>query len=171
MSPGRATVVVLGALTLQVCLFSRFSFDGARPDVMVLVAVLAGLLAGPDRGAILGFASGLAFDVVLTTPFGLSALIYTIVGYGVGTLSGGMVRSSRWLVPAVAAVGSAVAMLLYALVGVVVGEATLDGPPLAAIVVYVAAVNAACSPLAARAVRWVVDEDRDHHRRPSFLTR
>ena len=42
MSPGRATVVVVGALTLQVCLFSRFSFDGARPDVMVLVAVAVG---------------------------------------------------------------------------------------------------------------------------------
>ena len=171
MSPGRATVVVVGALTLQVCLFSRFSFEGARPDVMVLVAVVAGLVAGPDRGAILGFASGLAFDVVLTTPLGLSALIYTIVGYGVGTLSGGMVRSSPLLVPAVAFVGSAAAMLLYALVGAVVGVATLEGPPLAAIVVYVAVVNAALSPLAARAVRWATDEDRDHRRRPTFLTR
>lgn len=171
MSPGRATVLVVGALTLQVCLFSRFSFEGARPDVMVLVAVVAGLVAGPDRGAILGFASGLAFDVVLTTPLGLSALVYTVVAYGVGTLSGGMVRSSRWLVPAVAFVGSAVAMLLYALVGAVVGVATLEGPPLAAIVVYVAVVNAALSPLAARAVRWVTDEDRDRHRRPAFLTR
>ncbi|MCB0972695.1 MAG: rod shape-determining protein MreD, partial [Acidimicrobiales bacterium] len=75
MSPARGSLLIVGALTLQVCLFSRFSFDGARPDVMVLVAVMAGLVAGPDRGAILGFAAGLAFDVVLTTPLGLSALV------------------------------------------------------------------------------------------------
>ena len=173
MSPARGSLLIVGALTLQVCLFSRFSFDGARPDVMVLVAVMAGLVAGPDRGAILGFAAGLAFDVVLTTPLGLSALVYTVVAYGVGTLADGMVRNSRWAAPAVAAGGSAVAMLLYALVGAVVGEPTLEGPPLAAIVVYVAAVNAACAPLAARAVRWAVDDDRDRHpgRRPTFLTR
>ena len=40
MSAGRTALVVLSALILQVSLFARFSYDGARPDVMLLVAVI-----------------------------------------------------------------------------------------------------------------------------------
>ncbi len=169
MRPGRLAVVVLTTLLLQVSLFSRFSYEGARPDVMILLAVLAGFTMGPDRGAIVGFASGLAFDVVLATPLGLSAFVYTVVGYGVGAVSGGVVRSSRFLPSLVAAVGSAAGMLLYAVVGAVLGEATFDGPPLAAIVVYVAAINAALAPLAIRALAWVRADERD--RRQTLFSR
>lgn len=167
MSPLRVAAVVFGALVLQVCLFARFSFDGARPDIMVLVAVMAGFVLGPERGAIVGFASGMAFDVLLSTPLGLSALVYTLVGYGVGIATGSTVRTSRWVPSAVAAVGSAAAMLLYAVLGVVLGEATLEGPPLAAIVTYVAVVNAVLAPLASRAVSWT-RLDESHRRQPFF---
>ena len=163
MSAARTALVVVSALILQVCLFSRFSYDGARPDVMLLVAVLAGYVLGPERGAIVGFASGLALDVVLTTPFGLSALIYTLVAYGVGTVTAGVVRSSRWIPSAVAAVGSAVGVLAYAVAGAVLGVATLEGPPLTTIVVYVAVLNAVLAPLAVRALAWVRTDDRDRH--------
>lgn len=169
MSPGRLAVVIVGFLTLQVTLLSRFSYEGARPDVMVLLAVLAGYLAGPDRGAIVGFASGLAFDVVLSTPFGLSALTYTIVGYAVGAVTGGMVRSSRFAPSLVGAAGSAAATLLYAVIGAVLGQPTLEGPSLTAIVVVVAAVNAVIAPLAARALSWAIADDRD--RRTPFAIR
>jgi rod shape-determining protein MreD len=124
---------------------------------------------GPERGAIVGFASGLAFDLVLSTPFGLSALVYTIVGYGVGAATGGVVRTSRWLPSAIAAAGSAAGMLLYAVIGAVVGEATFDGPPLTAIVVYVAAINAVLAPLAIRALAWVRTDERD--RRQTLFSR
>lgn len=167
MSGLRVAAVILGALVLQVCLFARFSFDGARPDVMVLVAVMAGFVLGPDRGAIVGFASGMAFDVVLSTPLGLSALVYTVVAYGVGRGTASMVRTSRWIPPAVAAVGSAAAMLAYAVIGAVLGEPTLEGPPLAAIVTYVAVVNAVLAPLALRAVSWT-RRDESHRRQPFF---
>ena len=169
MSPGRLAVVVAGFLTLQVTLFARFSFDGARPDVMVLLAVLAGYLAGPDRGAIVGFVSGLAFDVVLSTPFGLSALTYTIVGYAVGAATAGMVRSSRLAPVVVAAAGSAAAMVLYAVIGAVLGQPTLEGPSLAAIVGLVAVLNAVLAPLAVRALSWAIADDRD--RRTPFAIR
>ncbi len=169
MSPGRIAAVVLGALTLQVCLFARFSYDGARPDVMVLIAVIAGFVLGPERGAIVGFAAGMAFDILLTTPLGLSALVFTVTAYAVGTLSSGVVRTSRWIPSAVAAVGSAAAMVLYAVLGEVLGEPTLNGPPLAAIVVFVAAVNAALAPLAVRVLTWTRVDERD--RRQPFFAR
>ncbi|MCU1371240.1 MAG: rod shape-determining protein MreD [Ilumatobacteraceae bacterium] len=169
MSWPRTAVVVLVALVLQVTLLSRFSYEGARADIMVLLAVVAGYRLGPERGAIVGFASGLSFDIVLSTPLGLSALIYTVVGYGVGAATSGMVRTSRWASPLVAAVGSAVAMVLYALVGAVLGEPTLSGPSLASIVVLVAVVNAALAPLATRAIDWIKVDDRD--RRQTLFAR
>ena len=55
----------------------------------------------------------------------------------------------EWLRP-----GAFAGSIVFALVGVVVGQATLSGPPLTAIVVVVAAVNAVLAPLAVRAMRW-----------------
>lgn len=169
MSWPRTALVVLVTLMLQVCLFARFSFDGARPDLMILLAVMAGFRLGPERGAIVGFAAGVSFDIVLSTPLGLSALVYTVVGYAVGAATSGMVRTSRWAAPAVAAIGSAAGMVLWAMVGAVLGEPTLSGPSLASIVVLVAAVNAALAPLAVRALSWARTDDRD--RRQPFFAR
>ncbi len=168
MSSAKLAGVVLVALVLQVCLFARFSYDGARPDLLLLVAVIGGLVAGPERGAIVGFAAGLAFDVVLSTPFGMSALVYTLVGYTVGVVGATVVRASWWIAPAVAAVASAGGVFLYALVGAVLGEATFAGPPLTAIVVVVSAVNAVLAPLMVRVVRWARVDETDHRRQPFF---
>jgi rod shape-determining protein MreD len=128
VSPARLGVVVVGALTLQVTFFARFSFDGARPDVMVLLAVLGGYLLGAERGAIVGFAAGLAFDLLLTTPLGLSALVYALAGYASGTATATMVRASRWVPIAVAAIGSAAAMVVYAMVGACSGRRPSPAP-------------------------------------------
>lgn len=172
MSGPRVAAVVFGALILQVCLFAQFSYDGARPDVMILVAILGGFVLGPERGAVVGFSAGISFDVLLNTPLGLSALVYTLVAYVVGSLAGGVLRSSWWIAPAVVAVASAVGMLVYAVVGEVLGLATLSASPLAAIVVVVPAVNAVLAPLAGRALRWTRTDDGVHHRhRQPFLPR
>ena len=42
MSWPRTALVVLVALVIQVTLLSRFSFEGARPDIMILLAVIGG---------------------------------------------------------------------------------------------------------------------------------
>lgn len=169
MNPVRLAAVVLAALVLQVCLFARFSYEGARPDVMILVAVAGGFIAGSDRGAMVGFVTGLAFDVVLSTPLGLTALVYTLVGYGAGAIGNTVLRSTFWIVPAVAAAVSAAGMLLHAVVAEVFGQAAFSGPPLTAIVVVVAAVNAVLAPLAVRAMRWARNSEADGRRYPYFI--
>lgn len=164
MSAGRLALVVLGALVLQVCLLARFSFDGARVDVLVLVVIAVGFLAGPERGAQVGFGAGLAFDIVLATPLGLSALIYTIVGFAVGTMSRSVVRSAWWIGTALVGAASVGAVLIYAVVGQVLGQSTLDGPPLVSIMVVVAVVNTLLAPLALGAVRWTLIAPMGHVR-------
>lgn len=164
MIAGKVAAVVLGAWVLQMCLFGRFSYEGARPDVMVLVAVTAGFVAGPERGAVAGFAAGLSIDIMLATPFGLSALVYTLVGYLVGLTAANVVRASWWISPIVVGLGSAVAVVLYALLGEIVGLATLEGPALGAIVTVVAVLNAILSPLAVRVLRWAMADTHDRRR-------
>ena len=169
MNPLRLAAVIFGALILQVCLFSRFSYEGARPDVMLLIAIVGGFVAGSERGAVVGFAAGLAFDVVLTTPLGLSALVYTVVAFVVGAVAGTVLRSSMWIVPLVALSASAAGMLLYAVVAELLGQPAFSGPPLTAIVVVVSTVNAALAPLALRVLRWARDGEADGRRHPYFI--
>jgi len=166
--PARLATVLIVTLLLQVSLMATFSFDGARPDLMILVAVVGGFVGGAERGAVVGFAAGLTYDIVLTTPFGLSALVYTLVGYSVGAVGASVVRSAAWIGPVVVAAGSAAGMVLYAVVAAVLGQAAFSGPPLTAIVVVVAAVNTALAPLMVRAMRWARRDDADA-RHPYFL--
>ena len=51
---------------------------------MLLLPIMAGYAAGPDRGAVFGFIAGLVADLFLPTTFGLSALVGCLLGYGTG---------------------------------------------------------------------------------------
>ena len=149
----RMPLMLLGALLLQTTVLARVRLFGVMPDFMLLVAVAGGIAAGPTRGAALGFASGMLIDLFLPTPLGLSALVFTLVGYGVGVANTGVLRSA-WYIPVLTA-GSAsvVGVALYAVVGSVLGERMLDGH-LATIAVVVGVTNAVLAPVAVRLVGW-----------------
>ncbi len=80
----RLAVVVLAAVLVQVGLLNQIVIGGAHPDVFLMLAISAGLVAGPQRGAILGFTLGLVADVFVQTPYGLSSLCYVLVAFAVG---------------------------------------------------------------------------------------
>ena len=79
-------LVVLLFLVLHLTVLSRLRIGGAAPDVMLLLAIAAGVVGGPQLGALLGFSAGLVLDLFLETPLGLSALVFCLVGYGVGNI-------------------------------------------------------------------------------------
>ena len=123
------------------------------PDFMLLIAVAAGITAGPTRGAAMGFASGMVIDVFLPTPLGLSALVFTLVGYGVGVANTGVLRSA-WYIPVLTAGAASLAgVVLYALAGSVLGERMVDGH-LITIAVVVGVSNAVLAPVGVRLVDW-----------------
>jgi rod shape-determining protein MreD len=117
----KCTFVLLGALILQLSIVSDLRVLGAVGDLLLLVTVAAALVEGPDRGATFGFAAGLLYDLVLDTPFGLSALTYALIGYGVGLASAALMRSSGWWPVGIAAAAGAAAMGLYTSIGHLVG--------------------------------------------------
>ena len=130
---------------------------GASPDAMLLLAVAAGIVGGPRAGALMGFAAGFALDLFLETPMGLSALVFCLVGYAVGSIQGGVLRASWWI-PVVTTLAASVAgELLYALVATVVGQPHLVTTRLLVVAAVVGVFNAVAAPVALRLVRWSVE--------------
>lgn len=159
MIPGRLALVGFVTLLLQATVVSPITIGGARPDIVLLFAIVAGMETDPERGAVAGFAVGLAFDLLLDTPAGLTALTLTLVGWGVGTAKDAVLRSSWVISLALVAVASAAGTLLYAGLAVVFGV-TVEGGQLPAIVGVVAVVNALVSRPMRWALRWAYGPER-----------
>jgi len=111
-------------------------------------------VGGPDRGATYGFLAGLLFDLVLDSPFGLSALTYAAVGYAVGLASVVLFRPTGWWPLAVGAVAALVATVFYTGVGHLIGTPYPWGE-VPAITVAVALWNVALVLPAMAVMRWV----------------
>jgi rod shape-determining protein MreD len=149
----RTSLVFVIALTIQLGIAPSASLFGVQGDLLLLVAIGAGVATGPDRGAAIGFAAGIAYDLMLQTPFGLSALTYAIVAYLVGGLQDSVLRAAWWIPVATATAASAVGVILYGVFGTVLGE-ELVGLELLRIAVVVALLNTIAAPLVVRAMRW-----------------
>ena len=67
----------------RICKMSVPKWRQIAPDIMVLLPIVAGIIGGPARGATIGFGTGLVSDLFLPTPFGLSALVGCLLGFGV----------------------------------------------------------------------------------------
>jgi rod shape-determining protein MreD len=123
---------------------------------MLLAAVSAGLTAGPQRGAVFGFATGLVYDLVLQTPFGLSALVYACAAYAVGFVQVQVSRAGWWVRPAVVGAASAAAVVMYALVATVIGVEALVEPRLLLVAVVVGVENTLLAPAALWLTKWAL---------------
>jgi rod shape-determining protein MreD len=156
----RMPLMLLTGLLLQTTVLSRMRIWEVMPDFMLLLAVAGGITAGPMGGAALGFASGMLIDLFLPTPFGLSALVFTFVGYGVGVANTGVLRSA-WYIPVLTAGAASVAgVVLYALAGTVLGERMIT-LHLATIAAVVGVSNAVLAPVAVKLVDWSLGSMKD----------
>src|ERR1700679_5168 len=113
----RVALVVFIVLMVQQTVMVVLRVGGAHPDLLWLLPITAALLDGPESGAIVGFWTGLAFDLILPTPFGLSALVGCIWGYSVGVATKAVDQRAGWLTPVAAVIGSVIADMLFAVLG------------------------------------------------------
>ena len=149
----RLSLVLMVAATIQVSVASDLRVFGVQGDLMLLVALAAGLAAGPDRGAAIGFACGILYDSFLQTPFGLSALTYSLMAFAVGSLQDTVLRAAWWIPVSTAAAGSALGVILYVVFGTVVGVEFV-GVSVPKIVLLVALLNAVAAAPTIRVLRW-----------------
>jgi rod shape-determining protein MreD len=165
----RLALVILIALVVQVVVVSPIAVAGGRGNIILLVAIAAALETDAERGAIAGFAAGLAFDMLLDTPMGLSSLTGALVGWLVGVAKDSVLRDVAVIQLALVAVASALGTLLYAGLAVVFGV-TVDMAGLPAIVAVIAVVNVVFS----KPMRWALlraygPESRARDRGPSVF--
>jgi rod shape-determining protein MreD len=118
----RLGFVILGAVVLQTTLFTHLRIFGVAPDVGLVAVLAVAYEEGADTGAVFGFLTGLAIDMFLTTPAGLSALSYAVTGYIVGIIQSGMLRETQRIAPILGGIGGFFGGLVFVTVGGVVGQ-------------------------------------------------
>ena len=151
----RMGLVVVAAILVQTTVGDDLRIAGVAPDLMVLVAICAGLTGGTEAGAWMGFWSGLAADMFLTsTPLGLSALTYCLIGAAVGALRAAVLPEGRLLTPVVAAVATAASVLLFVGLGDVLGQGQLLEAGRSWLI-RVALIEAAWAAVLAIPVAWI----------------
>jgi rod shape-determining protein MreD len=124
----RIGLLLVIATIVQTALASDLRVSGVAPDFMVLLAILAGLAGGAEAGAIVGFASGLLADMFLTsTPLGLSALTYCVIGAIVGAARASVMPERSLAVPVTAMFATAAAVLMFVAFGEILGQGQLLG--------------------------------------------
>lgn len=146
--------VLLAAVILQTSVLPELRVFGVAADVLLLLAVAAGVAGGPDRGAVVGFVAGALADLFVQTPFGLSALAYCLTGYAAGALHGTVLPASPLAPVATTGVGCAVGVLVFAVLGSVVGQAGLLELDVLRVALVVGLAGAVLSLVALRVVRW-----------------
>ena len=155
----RVALVVLIVLIAQSTVILSIRIDGVHPDLLWLLPITAALLGGANVGALVGFWSGLAFDLVLPTPFGLSALIGCLLGYAMGAATVAMDKRAVWLRPVAAVVGSVAADMLFAVTGAVFGQSQMVRVNFVTLFLVVALSSLVLVLPVSRLMRWATSVD------------
>ena len=87
LTPGallRVGVLLLLAVALQLSGFSQLGILGGHIDLVVLVVAAVSYYGGSIAGCATGFFAGFLLDLASGATMGVSSLVLTAVGYGVG---------------------------------------------------------------------------------------
>ena len=150
----RYLLLIATAMVLQRFLFEQFRVAGVVAEACLVLAVAAGMVAGSRRGAIVGFCAGLAFDLLVTTPFGLGALSYLVAGAVAGAVGHLVVHSARSLTIFVGFSASFVGLLFFVIVGTIFGAPDLLSSHLLLVLLLVPLSTSVLALPARRAVKW-----------------
>jgi len=155
-------LVVLTALTLQTTVLARLTLLGVIPQLVLVVVIALAWLEGEGVGVTAGFFGGLLLDLQLppASIVGLTALVYTFVGYGVGYFRQYSVGESVWSPVLAVAVGSVVAEGGYALLAILLGRAWVSLAFTAKVAGLVVLYNALLTPFIYPLVRRVSERFR-----------
>jgi len=154
---GRLVVVAIVALIAQVGVLDQITVLGAHADVMVVLAGAAGAIAGPSRGAMIGFVLGLVADLVVPTTYGLSSLTFVLVGFAAGlvrSLPGD--RDGRSIQLATCIAAAAVGTFVYALLGALLGQSIALDRQVVVVALVVTLGSVVLGAPAVETVRWAL---------------
>lgn len=153
--------VVLLAVALQSTLLARLTLLGVIPQLVLVVVVCLAYLDGSRVGVVVGFAGGLLQDLLLPQSIiGLTALVYTMVGYGVGSLRQFAPSESVWTPVFAVAIASAIAEFGYAMLAIILGQQWVSLSFTAKVTGLVVLYDTLLTPFAFPALRRIADRFR-----------
>lgn len=150
----RFFLLVVSLLVLQTALFPSLRVFDAAPELLLVATAAVAFERGPEHGAVFGFVSGIAIDCFLASPFGVSALTFALVGYGVGVFQSGMVRSSVWIPPVLGGLSGLVGGTLWVIVAALAGQEDLFTAHTVRVVILAAMYDALVAFVVFPFARW-----------------
>lgn len=80
-------IIILLNFILQGTLFQYFNLFGVLPNTSLVIVVCFSLFTNKNKGALYGFVIGLLQDIIYGQALGIYALIYMLIGYGIGLIN------------------------------------------------------------------------------------
>jgi rod shape-determining protein MreD len=155
----RYFIVISVAAFLQYAVINQFRIAGISADLLLVVAIAAGINAGAERAAVVGFVSGLCFDLMVVTPFGLGAIAGLVAGVIAGLLEAATVHSARWLTMAIAFLSSGAGILTFVISGSLIGRSDMWSFRVFAVIAIVGISSAFLVFPMVRICRWADPDD------------
>jgi rod shape-determining protein MreD len=159
----RVAFVIFLVLMVQQTVMVALRVGGVHPDLLWLLPITAALADGPETGGIVGFWAGLAFDLVLPTPFGLSALVGCVLGYAVGALTTAVDPRTTWLKPVAALTGSVAADMLFGVLGAILGQPQMVQIDFVALFFMISISSVVFVLPVSRLMRWALAGENNRH--------
>jgi len=153
-------MLLAAGLVTQAALVPQVALRGRVIDVMLLIAICAGLVGGQDKGAVVGFIAGVGTDLMVQTPFGMWALVGAVSGYSVGAVYGRYIDGGRFMRTATIGMALATGTMFYVVLGRLIGQSFLSDVDIVPVLLTVAIGGMLLSPLALRVTAWGLGYDR-----------
>ena len=164
---GLGRVAAIGALVvlafaLQTTLLEQATILGVVPQLVLVVVVALAYLDGERVGVVVGFAGGLLQDLSLPpgSIVGLTALVYTMIGYGVGSFRNYTTGESIWTPVLAVTLSSFVAEASYASLAIILGQPWVSLSFTAKVAGLVILYNTLLTPFTFPIVKKVADKFR-----------
>ena len=152
--------IIITAVLLQSTVFSQLRLLGVRPELLYLVTILVALQEGPNEGAIVGFTAGLAQDMFLDQPKGITALTLTLLGYTVGMARQYIVSPSPLVPTIVVAIATALGVAFYEIVTFLLGQFEASITYAVKVALLTALYNAILTPILSPLLRRIIEGSR-----------
>ncbi len=149
--------IIITAILLQSTVFAQLRLLGVRPELLYLVTIVFALHEGPNEGAVVGFVCGLAQDLLLNQPKGITALTLTLLGYSVGLAQQYIVSPSPLVPTIVVAISTALGVAFYEVVSFLLGQFDATTSYAVRVALLTALYNAVLTPILSPVLRRIVE--------------
>lgn len=154
----RLVLIGLLFLSLQTTILNEMRPFGVSIEVMLLLAAATGIAKGSETGAIAGFVVGLLYDMVLTTPLGLCAVVFAVVAYLAGFVHSFVHEPTWWSRILIVSLASAAGTILLPVAFTVTGATGVFTTNIFSVLAVVTVANAIGALPASWLCEWALKE-------------